>query len=81
MRVIKSCFICGVDNRANTRLGNEEFKRAIDKLKADHPKELLTIRDLAMIDNMEHDGDRSDEKHGMQCMDEENGENIEMMII
>ena len=82
MKGEKGCFVCGQGHRANTRHTNEEVKRAIDKLKAAHPKALLTIEDLSSIVNMtwcDDEKDEDDDVRWLDDIDDDSNDEIVMM--
>ena len=79
MKGVKGCFVCGQDHRANTRHSNEEVKKAIDRLKAAHPKALLTIEDLSSVVNMTTYDDDNDDVRWLDDLEDEDNDEIVMM--
>lgn len=52
MRGVKFFFECGQDDVARQRLSRDEVTVAIERMKARHPKPLLTVDDMPKIDEL-----------------------------
>ena len=74
MRGVKGCFVCGEDHNANTRHSKDEVTKAVNKLKAEHPKALLTIEDLAAVMLMTTENDDDDDESGVRWANDDNSD-------
>lgn len=46
---VKRCFVCGENGRRKTQQKREDVTAAINKLKANHPQDMLSVKDLAVV--------------------------------
>lgn len=65
MRGVRGCFVCGRSHRANEHHPRDEVTAAINRLKARHPRALITVDDLAFLANnylnMDEDDDEEED--------------------
>ncbi len=61
LRGIKGCYVCRKDHLAHTRHSPEEVRRAIERLKKEHPKALISVEDLSFIADDLHDDTEDNE--------------------